>query len=104
MQVRMVRMFNRGVEVDRRMLSDRSTLQHRGELVISDETDQGRHRPTKIARLVSERGAVCELRDVTLVWINEDRMTLTGDERLPNEHGKTVCYKQSWLCTLDLEQ
>lgn len=101
MQVKMVKMFNHGVEVDRRMLFDRSTVQHRGKLVISDETDQGRHRTSKIARIVSARGTICELRDVSLVWANEGRITLTGDERLPNEQGKVVCYKQSWLCTLD---
>ena len=102
MLVKMVKMFNHGVEVDRRMLNDRSTVQHRGKLIISDETDQGRHRPTKIARIVSPRGIVCELRDVSLVWANEGRITLTGDERIPNEQGKPVCYKQSWLCMLDL--
>ncbi len=101
MQVKMVRMFNRGVEVDRRMLNDRSTVKHRGKLIIADETDQGRHRPTKVARIESSRGTVCELRDVTVVWVNEGRITLTGDERIPNEQGKLVCYKQSWLCMLD---
>lgn len=101
MQVRMVKMFNRGVEVDRRMLNDRSTVQHRGKLIIADETDQGRHRPTKIARIISLRGTMCELRDVHVVWANEGRITLTGDERIPNDQGKLVCYKQSWLCTLN---
>jgi hypothetical protein len=103
MEVKIVKMFNHGVEVDRRMLSDRSTVQHRGKLVIADETDQGRHRPSKIARIVSARGTICELRDVSLVWANEGRITLTGDERLPNEQGNIVCYKQSWLCTLEAE-
>lgn len=99
----MVKMFNRGVEVERRMLNDRSTVCHRGKLIISDETDQGRHRPTKVARIVSSRGTVCELRDVSLVWANEGKLTLTGDERLPNEQGRLVFYKQSWLCTLAVE-
>lgn len=103
MQVKVVKMFNHGVEVDRRMLTDRSTVQHRGKLVISDETDQGRHRPTKVARVVSTRGTVCELRDVSIVWASEGRITLTGDERLSNEQGKIVCYKQSWLCSLDVD-
>jgi hypothetical protein len=39
MQVKMVEMFSYGVEVDRRMLSDRFTVQHRGKIVISHETD-----------------------------------------------------------------
>lgn len=100
MQVKVVKMFNHGVEVDRRTLFDRSTVQHRGKLVISDETDQGRHRPTKIARIISPRGIVCELREVSIVWINDDRMTLTGDERIADGSGKVVYFKQSWLCSL----
>jgi len=88
MLVRVVRMSSHGVEVDLRMLSDRSTVQHRGKLVIPDETDQGRHRPSKIARIVSARGTICELRDVSLVWANEGRITLTGDERLLNGQGR----------------
>jgi hypothetical protein len=103
MQVKIVNMFSYGVEVDRRMQSDRSTVQHRGKLVISDETDRGKHRPSKIARIVSARGTVCKLRFVSLVWANGGRITLTCDERLPNEQGKVVCYKQSWLFTLDID-
>jgi hypothetical protein len=55
MRVRMVKMFNLGVEVERRMLLDCSTRHYGGELVIMDATDQGRHRPVKVARLMSER-------------------------------------------------
>ena len=96
-------MFRHGVELERRMLSDRSTPQHRGQLVIMDVTDQGRHRPVKVARLVSSRGIECELQDVHVVWSSDDRITFTGDERVPGHAGKPVCYKQSWLCTLDTE-
>lgn len=48
-------------------------------------------------------GTVCELWEVSLVWANEGRITLTGDERLPNEQGQLVYFKQSWLVTLDTE-
>ena len=99
----MVRMFKLGVELERRMLNDRSTPSHRGQLVIMDVTDQGRHRPVKVARLVSSRGIECELQDVHVVWSNDDRITFTGDERVPGPDGKLICYKQSWLCTLDTE-
>lgn len=78
-QVRMVKMFKRGVEVERRMLLDRSTRQYRGELVIMDATDQGRHRPVKVARLMSEPGTECELLEVHVVWSNGDRITFRGD-------------------------
>lgn len=96
-------MFRQGIELERRMLNDRSTPQHRGKLVIMDVTDQGRHRPVKVARLLSSRGVECELQDVHVVWLNDNRFTFTGDERIPGPDGKTVCYKQSWLCTLDVE-
>jgi hypothetical protein len=103
MKVQVVKMFVNGVEVERRMLSDRYTPRHRGMLTISDETNQGRHRPTKIARLTSQHGTFCELFDVQLLWLNEERMTLTGDERIKNAEGQTVCYRQSWLVMLDTE-
>jgi hypothetical protein len=93
-------MFRNGVEIERRMLNDRYTISHDGQLVIMDVTDQGRHRPLKVARLVSERGILCELLDVHVVWSNENRITFTGDERILNEAGQLVSYKQSWLCTL----
>lgn len=102
MKVKLVKMFERGVEVERRMLNDRYTTVHKGQLVIMDITDQGRHRPIKVARLMTDRGMDCELLDVHVVWSSENRITFTGDERLPNAEGKQVCYKQSWLCTLDL--
>jgi hypothetical protein len=101
MRVRVVKMFKLGVEVERRMLLDRSTRQYRGELVIIDVTDQGRHRPVKVARLMSERGAECKLLDVHVVWANGDRITFTGDERILNAEGTPVIYKQSLLCTLE---
>jgi hypothetical protein len=66
MHVKMVKMLSHGVEVERHMLSDRSMVKHKGKLVISDEPDQGRHRPSKIARIVNARGTICELRDVSL--------------------------------------
>ena len=103
MKVRMVKMYKHGVELERRMLNDRSTPQHRGKLVIMDLTDQGRHRPVKVARLLSSHGIECELQDVHVVWLNDNRFTFTGDERIPGADGKTVCYKQSWLCTLEME-
>lgn len=95
-------MYKCGVEIDRRLLNDRYTVKHNGRLVIMDITDQGRHRPIKVARLMSARGIECELLDVHVVWSNDDRITFTGEERVTNADGAAVCYKQSWLCWLDL--
>lgn len=94
-------MFSQGVELHRRQITDRSTVQHRGKLVIMDVTDQGRHRPVKVARLLSPHGIICELFDVHVVWASDARITFTGDERVVTADGKTVCFKQSWLCQLD---
>ena len=99
----MVKMFRLGIELERRMLGDRATPQHRGHLVVMDVTDQDRHRPVKVARLLSARGITSELFDVQLVWANENRITFTGDERVMNTEGRLVCYKQSWLCTFDTD-
>ncbi|MCS0582869.1 hypothetical protein NX784_14855 [Massilia pinisoli] len=103
MRIRMVKMFEGGVELEKRKLHDRYTRVYRGRLTISDVTHQGRHRPSKVARLVGDYDSTCELYDVMLVWLNDSRMTLTGDERILNEQGKTVCYKQSWLCLIDTD-
>lgn len=99
----MVKMFANGVELERRLLNDRYTRVYRGRLTIADQTNQGRHRPSKVARIVGEFNSTCELYDVTLVWLNDSRMTLTGDERIPNDQRKLVCFRQSWLVRLDME-
>lgn len=96
-------MFKEGVELERRLLNDRYTRVYRGRLTIADATHQGRHRPSKVARIAGDYDSTCELYDVMLVWLNDGRMTLTGDERVSNEEGKVVCYKQSWLCLIDTD-
>lgn len=99
MPVRVVKMRNRGVEVDRRAL--REVAGTPGQLAILDITDQGKHRPTKVARLHQGEQLRAELRDVAVVWLNEGRMTLTGYEQVSNDSGQMVEYRQSWLITLD---
>lgn len=99
MQVRITKMRNRGVEVDRRAL--REVAGTPGQLVILDITDQGKHRPTKVARLHQGEQLRAELRDVAVVWLNEGRMTLTGYEQVTNDTGQAVEYRQSWLIALD---
>jgi len=92
-------MRNKGAEVDRRALRDIAGMP--GQLVILDITDQGKHRPTKVARLHQGELLRAELRDVGVVWLNEGRMTLTGYEQINDDDGQMVEYRQSWLITLD---
>ena len=99
MQVKVVRMRDRGVELDRRVARD--GLAHRGQLVIMDSSDQGLRRHTKVARLMQGESVRYELIDVHIVWCNEGRMTLSGFERIRNEQGLQVDYAQSWLCATD---
>lgn len=99
MRVRVVKMRNKGVEVDRRLL--REVAGTPGQLVILDVTDQGKNRPTKVARLQQGEMLRAELRDVQLVWLSDGRMTLTGYEQISNDTGQAVEYRQSWLITLD---
>lgn len=104
MQVKMIRMSNHGVKVNRRMLNDRSIVQHRRKLIISDKTNKGCHRLTKISRIMSFKWTARKLRDVSFVWANDGRIMLHCNERLLNDQGKVACYKQPWLCTLDIER
>jgi hypothetical protein len=88
-----------GVEIDRRVLCDASVT--RGQLAIADTTDQGKHRPTKVASLSQGELVRAELRDAQIVWLAQDRMTLTGYEQIDNEVGQLVEYRQSWLVMLE---
>lgn len=101
MRVRVVKMRDKGVEFDRRMLRDLTG--HRGALIIMDVSDQGLRRPAKVARLMQGREIRQELCDVHVVWCAEGRFTLAGFERQTNGDGKIVDYAQSWLCALDVE-
>lgn len=99
MQVKMVRMRDKGVELHRRTVRD--AIAHRGSLVIMDVSDQGLRRPAKVARLMQGDSIRHELTDVHIVWLSEGRFTLAGFERHRNIDGKPVDYAQSWLCSLD---
>lgn len=101
MQVKVIRMRERGVEHDRCSLHQLPG--HRGMLVILDVTDQGLRRPAKVARLLQGGDIRHELTDVHIVWLNEGRFTLAGFERLTNSDGKPVDYAQSWLCSPDFD-
>jgi hypothetical protein len=83
MQVRVVKMRNKGVEHDRRAMRD--LLGHRGILVIMDVSDQGLRRPAKVARLMQGADIRHELTDVHIIWCNDGRFVLAGFERNVNE-------------------
>jgi hypothetical protein len=99
MQVRVIKMRQKGVEIDRRALKE--AFGHRGALVVQDTTDQGLRRPCKVARLMQGNAIRSELKDVHIVWVNDSRMTLSGFERQRNELGELVDYAQAWLVVLD---
>lgn len=68
-----------------------------------DINDQGKRRPTKVARLQQGETRRAELRDVQLVWLNNGRMTLTGYEQATNDSRQAVEYRQSWVVSLDID-
>ena len=101
MHVRVVKLRNRGVELGKRVVRDATGT--RGQLIIADITDQGLHRPCKTARLLQGEMVRAELKDVSIVWANDGRMTLAGFERVMSELGQVVDYRQSWLVFIDSE-
>jgi hypothetical protein len=93
MQIKVVRMRDRGVEHDRRALGHLPG--HRGMLVILDVSDQGLRRLKKVARLMQGGDVRHELVDVHILWAHDGKFVLTGFERHP---------KREWqayrLCTI----
>lgn len=101
MQVKVVRMRDRGFEHDRRTLTHLPA--QRGMLVILDVTNQGLRRMTKVARLMQGDDVRHELVDVHIVWANEGKFVLTGFERYLSSDNKPTDCAQSWLCSMDFE-
>jgi hypothetical protein len=97
MHVRLVKMRDRGVELDRRVV--RETTGHRGLLVIMDISDQRLRRPAKVARLMQAEIIRHELTDVHIVWLSEGRFTLAGFERHRNSDGTPVDYARPGYAT-----
>lgn len=103
MWVRMTKMRENGVAIDKRLLNDRSSVKRVGELTVLDTTDQGLRRQVKVARLIqqSHHTSVAELIDPHVLWMSGERFVLSGFERRRNAAGQDVDYAQSWLCTLE---
>lgn len=92
-----------GIAVPKYQIKDQSDW--RGDLVILDVRDDGVNRVIRTARMTdysygTKRVEV--LYEPHIVWMNEDRFTLAGFERVLNE-GKVVEYAQSWLCYVENE-
>jgi hypothetical protein len=71
------------------------------DLTVVEVTDQGKRRPTKVARLtpVGERKAIAELVAPKLVWLDGWGLVLSGIEGMPSAQGRRDVY-QSWICKL----
>jgi hypothetical protein len=71
------------------------------ELMVVEVTDQGKRRPTRVARIfpAGSRVALAQLLAPKLVWLNGWDLVLSGiDERLGE--GGMVGAAQSWICRL----
>lgn len=71
------------------------------ELLVVEVTDQGKRRPTKIARLIppGSRIAVAELIAPKLVWFKKWGFVLSGMEHTLAPNGRMGA-AQSWVCKL----
>lgn len=70
-----------------------------GDLSIRVKQDVRLNRLAKIATLsLGGQGPVMELSDVEIVWVNEERLVLSGFESHSKSDKQVVDYAQSWLC------
>ena len=72
------------------------------ELLVVEVTDQGKRRPSKVARLYAPgtKNIVAELASVQLLWLKGFEFVLHGVDISANERGP-VHAAQSWMCKLD---
>lgn len=95
MRMRVVRMRERGVALDRAQL--RSAEGVVGDLYVEEHVDEVHGRTLRIARLAPERPRdpvlLPPLRDVQLLWIGGYGCMLTGIE-----HISDAAFAQSWWC------
>ena len=72
-----------------------------GRLVVEEVNDSEMKRAIKMVRLLdSEKrppDQLVPLRDVTLLWLKDDRMVIAGIERVADRNGPCE-YAQTWLC------
>jgi hypothetical protein len=72
------------------------------ELLVVEVADQGKRRPSKVARLYApgSKAITAELSSIKLVWLKGFEFVLQGFEVYAGERGPLHA-AQSWLCQLD---
>lgn len=72
------------------------------ELLVVEVTDQGKRRPSRVARLYAPgiKSIVAELASVQLLWLKGFEFVLHGVDVTASESGP-VHAAQSWMCKLD---
>ena len=82
----------------------RQQLGVKGELEIIDTRENSFNRILKLAHLKNEHGrTVKTLYNVAIVFIAEDRMGLTGFERVQRDD-EIVDFAQSWVCRIQSQE
>lgn len=98
MRVLVTKMRENGIKLSRSRLSDSVRAPAEGELSMRETTDEQLHRKSLTARL--DCGAYSYyLLDARLLWIEGDRFSLTGFERVKTPLGEAE-YAQTWLIQL----
>jgi len=98
MKAHILLMRRNGVALPKRRLFDQYNQGYSGDLSISTTSDQGLHRVVKLAWFV--RGlSQYTLFEAQILWLEADRMILSGFERVETERGD-VEYAQPWLCIM----
>jgi len=73
-----------------------------GDLQIVDTRENALNRIVKVAKLTTSYNTL-ELLEVHVVWMNDNKMCLSGFERKAKD-GAVVDYAQSWICLIGDEQ
>lgn len=97
-QVRCLR--KRGIEVPRHGLEDLPAPT--GRLLVAQSRKRMLGRTIRLARLVDIEGPtdlLPPLLDARLIWLEDNRLTLSGFERL-SVGGRNTDFAQSWLATI----
>ncbi|MFZ6767816.1 hypothetical protein ACO0LM_12100 [Undibacterium sp. Di26W] len=102
MKSHVIKIRRRGVELPKKYLFDRFNQPTPGELSVGESSDQGLHRTCMRAHFVRDGSTVGGdyLFDCRILWIHDQRMMLTGFEKVKSDDGE-ISYAQSWLCMFE---
>lgn len=102
MKVSVIKMRREGVAIPKRALS--REIAYDGELSIAVTQDNRLNRMSKTAKLLQTAyNSTVELMDADILWMNDERLVLTGFESQRNQAGDIVDYAQSWLCLVGIK-